>query len=199
MSAVETLKRCTKCGEDKPRSEFHKRSASKDGLFPHCKSCWLERCRRFHAENRDVVNARVAVYAKANPKKIKAKAKRQYEENKEHVLARHAAWRKANPDYHKDRDRREYDANPERWRRASAKYRATLKGNGHEPYQRIDIYDRDEGVCHLCGGFVEWDDFSIDHVIPISKGGPDTPANVATSHLLCNLSRGAKPLNRGGQ
>lgn len=35
---------------------------------------------------------------------------------------------------------------------------------------------------------------SIDHVIPISEGGPHTYANVRIAHLACNVARG----NRGG-
>ena len=32
-------KSCRKCGETKPRSEFHRRAASKDGLQFYCKAC----------------------------------------------------------------------------------------------------------------------------------------------------------------
>lgn len=30
---------------------------------------------------------------------------------------------------------------------------------------------------------------SLDHVIPLNKGGPHTLANVATAHLRCNISK----------
>lgn len=33
------MKRCTKCGEEKPKSEFWKRKKYKDGLAYHCKQC----------------------------------------------------------------------------------------------------------------------------------------------------------------
>lgn len=33
------MKVCTECGETKPRSEFHKRAASSDGLQFVCKPC----------------------------------------------------------------------------------------------------------------------------------------------------------------
>lgn len=33
------LKECSKCGEEKPRSEFHRRSSVGDGLSSHCKDC----------------------------------------------------------------------------------------------------------------------------------------------------------------
>ena len=31
---------------------------------------------------------------------------------------------------------------------------------------------------------------SVDHVVPLSRGGDDTLANVKLSHLTCNLSKG---------
>jgi hypothetical protein len=38
MTKVETRK-CTKCGKEKPTSEFYKHAAAKDGLYCHCKIC----------------------------------------------------------------------------------------------------------------------------------------------------------------
>lgn len=38
----ERLKRCRKCGEMKPLTEFHRRSEAKDGLQSWCKVCALE-------------------------------------------------------------------------------------------------------------------------------------------------------------
>jgi 5-methylcytosine-specific restriction endonuclease McrA len=30
----------------------------------------------------------------------------------------------------------------------------------------------------------------LDHVIPLSKGGNDTPDNVRTTHAKCNMAKG---------
>lgn len=50
-------------------------------------------------------------------------------------------------------------------------------------------------VCYLCGnGIVARSEAWVDHVIPQSKGGPDTAENVRWSHGLCNTRRGNKPL-----
>lgn len=194
-----TLKRCGECQIAKPITEFYAWKVSDDGLTRECKPCRRERGRAYYAQDKERIAERDRIRRERDPEHFKEKARRDYEKNRESILARHAAWREENPEYHRDRYRQEYDTDPERFRRATAKYRALAKGNGHEPYDRLGIYDRDQGICHICDEFVEWDDFSIDHIIPISKGGPDTPANVATSHLRCNLSRGNRPLNRGGQ
>ncbi|AAN12841.1 endonuclease VII [Mycobacterium phage Omega] len=49
-----SLKRCSACGELKPRDCFHRRSSSKDGLVGRCKDCVSAYCRRWY-ENRETV------------------------------------------------------------------------------------------------------------------------------------------------
>ena len=46
--------------------------------------------------------------------------------------------------------------------------------------------------CHLCGlkGAT-----TADHLIPRSKGGPDTIENLRPAHLGCNSSRGDRDLS----
>jgi hypothetical protein len=46
-SASDDLKRCTKCGEEKPRAEFSRDRSRKDGRYPQCKAC----VREWHQEN----------------------------------------------------------------------------------------------------------------------------------------------------
>lgn len=58
------------------------------------------------------------------------------------------------------------------------------------------LYRRDSGVCYLCGGKCDWNDKqgnivgasypSIDHMIPISRGGFHTWGNVRLAHFKCN-------------
>lgn len=39
MYPHDTTKRCTRCGDEKPLSEFHKSAATLDGFVPKCKAC----------------------------------------------------------------------------------------------------------------------------------------------------------------
>ena len=36
---MDTYKKCSKCGVEKPTSEYYKDKRKKDGLYPHCKAC----------------------------------------------------------------------------------------------------------------------------------------------------------------
>lgn len=65
----------------------------------------------------------------------------------------------------------------------------------------LDIYERDGWRCHICHRPILRDKAwphprsrSIDHLIPLTRGGNHEPANVKAACLRCNLSKG----NRGG-
>ena len=52
------------------------------------------------------------------------------------------------------------------------------------------IYTRDEGVCHLCGELTPRREATLDHVVPLSKGGSDHHTNLRLAHRSCNSGRG---------
>ena len=52
--------------------------------------------------------------------------------------------------------------------------------------ERRDIYIRDKGTCGICGRFVPPDCFTIDHIIPISKGGTYDYDNLQCCCKKCN-------------
>ena len=61
------------------------------------------------------------------------------------------------------------------------------------------LYRRDSGVCYLCGKKCDWNDKtdksvgpaypSIDHMIPIAKGGLHAWTNVKLAHFECNWKK----------
>lgn len=68
------------------------------------------------------------------------------------------------------------------------------------------LYNRDDGICGICGEKCDWSDHqyrgryfiagknypSIDHIIPLSKGGKHSWENVQLAHFSCNSAKGAK-------
>lgn len=74
-------------------------------------------------------------------------------------------------------------------RRAKARRRQVI----HEPYTMAEIAQRDDYLCGLCGRMVPMDLWvpdpdapTIDHILPIARGGQDTVANVQLAHFMCN-------------
>ena len=61
-----------------------------------------------------------------------------------------------------------------------------------------DLLMRDGSLCQICGELMDWQTgrhrkrVSLDHIIPISKGGSHTMGNVRLVHLSCNSRKGDK-------
>lgn len=47
----------------------------------------------------------------------------------------------------------------------------TPKRRSFTKEERIKIYRKTKGHCYLCGDFVDFDSYEIEHKVPISKGG----------------------------
>lgn len=64
------------------------------------------------------------------------------------------------------------------------------------------LYERDGGICQICGEPCDWDDKewgcmgptypSIDHIVPRAKGGDHFWSNVQLAHFICNSKKGAR-------
>ena len=75
VKVEEGFKRCSKCGEIKPISEFYKRKSSKDGLQNNCKDCAKAVRKEHYQTHRDTILKKKAEYDS---------------KNKEHIAAYHA-------------------------------------------------------------------------------------------------------------
>lgn len=121
-------------------------------------------------------------WAARNAERITEKKRKDYAAQKEWIRCRLAQFRRDNPDQTRETQKR-----------YGAKRRARIAGIEYEPIDRRAIYLRDHQRCWICKRYVRWTDFSLDHVVPISKGGAHVASNLKTSHLDCNRRRG----NRG--
>jgi len=92
-------------------------------------------------------------------------------------------------------------ANPSRTTEYANKRRAIKEASFIEEVDRQIVTIRDQGICQIgeCGLPVDpnlrWPhpmSISIDHIIPLSKGGEHSYKNVQLSHLTCNWKKGIK-------
>jgi 5-methylcytosine-specific restriction endonuclease McrA len=65
-------------------------------------------------------------------------------------------------------------------------------------FSRGNIYLRDHNRCQYCGRKFPSSELSLDHVIPISRGGKSTWDNVVCACLPCNVKKGNKLLSECG-
>ena len=52
--------------------------------------------------------------------------------------------------------------------------------------ERLIIYNKNKGRCAICGQFVPYDKFTVDHIIPLSKGGTNDLKNLQCACKTCN-------------
>ena len=52
------------------------------------------------------------------------------------------------------------------------------------------VFKRDRGICARCGDWVQPKHASMDHILPLSRGGTHTWGNIQLMHLICNLRKG---------
>lgn len=190
---MNTVKKCSKCCLLKTLDEFYVNRQAKDGLDHRCKSCG-----RAYTTAR---YRRKAQPRKRNPPgqfkhgahgyKVKGcrcsvcnEARRVYDQK----------WRLNNPD--KIKARRQRFEETHRTHRASytRNYRArkTKAAGTATPQQvkdRIAFYGE---RCYLCRQPYQ----DIDHVIPLSRGGSNWPANLRPICKKCNGTKWAFPLKQ---
>ena len=105
------------------------------------------------------------------------------EANAETVRARSSAWIKANPAAHRDNRRR-------------TKYKRREAAVEGVPVTRSLIEARFEywgNRCYLCG--TDSVPMTVDHVIAISRGGLDVPANIRPACMPCNFAKRDRALS----
>ena len=93
-----------------------------------------------------------------------------------------------------------------KYRSGNHRHRARQYGVEYEPGITLrKVYEKDGGICYLCGQSTDWDDIresgegyaagpsypTIDHVVPMSKGGSHTWNNVRLACHRCNSCKGA--------
>lgn len=106
------------------------------------------------------------------------------------AVARVRAWRKANPEKSKAARRAAYARAPWKWLFHGRNRRAKLAGAAGN-HSRSEILDRLKEQCGLCAYCLRsmGDDFEVEHVTPISRGGSNDIDNIVLACPGCNNSK----------
>lgn len=186
-------KTCTDCKETKPLEDFGPEKRGKHGRRSKCRPCMRERTQTYEArpEVAQRKKERREQWYRDNPDYNR----KYYEENRERVQELNRQWKIANPDYMPEYLAKylpEYAQRPE-VREANRiksinRYRGLV---GKLPKDCMDILVKKYGERCMnpdCDG----DDsiLTIDHVIPVSRGGSNTMDNVQILCYTCNRRKG---------
>lgn len=153
------MKTCSRCERRLPLDAFYRSKDGRQGRQNYCKRCTVEVQRERYA---DPVKRTT----------ILAQGQRSRERNREAVSTRIARWR---------------EENPEAQRVWTAHHRATRAGvvSTLTRDEWLEILKRFRWCCAYCDGPFE----SLDHVVPLSRGGANTADNVVPACLSCNSAK----------
>lgn len=184
-----------------------------------CLAAVREYNRAWRERNRDKHNARSKAWRENNIDKANASAAASRAKNKDAARERGRKWHEANKEKANARSKQWHHDNKERVRAYQHEYRTTrdkeaarirnvrynndrrsrLREAFVESVDPQAVYARDNWICHICSQQVDSTlrhpnlmRASLDHVVPISKGGKHSYENCACSHVLCNSTKGNK-------
>jgi 5-methylcytosine-specific restriction endonuclease McrA len=212
MDNVSVLKKCPQCDQSFSATieHFQRHKQTKDGLSCWCKRCFARKQRDYRAglspeklarkkqqdrqwrqANKARRKAQNAARYQANIAKIKQQKSAWYQANKERINAQIARWIDANKEYVNARAAAWKKANPEKHQLAQARRRArkaSAPRNDLTAVQWKAIKAHYAYCCVYCGKKSQR--LTMDHIIPLSKGGAHTVSNVVPACASCNAKKG---------
>lgn len=202
-TATPTEKPCTKCGETKPLTDYYRYARSKDGRKSHCRPCTAEYDRHNYRRRRDErLQQRRTEFSGGHAMKQCPSCRRRlpwtmFQKDIRTTSGYRSNCRTCVAEMQRDYYAKKRRDDPAYWVRRHN----LLAGAKQEPYTRESIFARDGWTCGICDDPIDRDlrapdpkSASIDHIVPLSRGGDDTPANVQASHFGCNSAKGNRSL-----
>lgn len=183
MSNFFGIRRCAKCDLLKPVEQFPVRKG-RPSPHPECLSCHNIRWHENGERNRAVARGRY----RRDPERHKAVSEAARQRRLPLDLARKRAYGRAHRKEAVEAVKR-YCSKPHG--------KANRRLNGHRRRAReaeafvedVDIEHllaMQDWVCHICEQHIAVGDESLDHVIPLAKGGKHAESNCLAAHRNCN-------------
>ena len=163
---------CNKCLRNLPKQNFAKASNTARGYQYKCKSC----ASKYHA---------------INIEKIKTNKRKYYLLNRDYILKKSLQWQKDNADKVIAKNKAWAERNPEKRLERTQRRRTKLRGNLAYSVTKKELKKLYSSPCAYCKSNEK---ISIDHVIPIARGGTHSIGNILPACSKCNSSKGAKTI-----
>ncbi len=196
--AVDGWKVCTKCDKRKPVGEFNRNKRRLDGLHCQCKTCTRTANRAYRATESGratirAVNRRFATSEKG--RRIAQRAGRRYRRTeKGRATGRRIAKRYQRTEKGRTTNRRYRRS--EKGKTVVARRRALEEGTISDvTLESWEFLLAEHPVCNYCGHEFEVEGpfkRTLEHIIPVNRGGATTLKNLVYACSRCNSQKGDK-------
>ncbi len=184
-------RRCSKCQQPKDLAEFRRHKRGKNGRSADCNTCHSSQNHLYYLDNKDKYRIWRQNYKEQHTEAVRQQTLDWRKSHPERVRQIQTTWRRNNKALQQALIAAWTKAHPEKGAEKTSRYRARKRHAPRvEAIDRALIFLRDQWICQLCHRKVQPEKASIDHVIPLSKGGEHTYRNLVLVHRLCNSSKG---------
>jgi len=186
------VKTCSKCKKELSADYFHRFCHSSDGLSAWCKSCKKQYHKEWESKNREKCNLYRKEWLKNNKNYYKLYFRKWSSQNRNKTREWARIYRENHSYECRERIKLWGLNNPDKLYKYDLRRRSRKKNAFVEDVDRFIVLENYNQLCGICGGPVNSNNFHVDHIIPISKGGEHSYKNTQPAHLKCNLVKGDK-------
>lgn len=190
---------CRVCRVPKGEDEYYRRKGG--AIRPICRSCQAEKSSRYYEQNRYRILSGekikywgepgirekklegMAGYREQNRISLVQKAVEYQRQHPKEAKERRNRWEESHPSW-----RKEYQKRPERklYRRLWEHNRRAQLGSKMSANVFYYVISRDESKCQYCRKPLAEEEITLDHIIPVSRGGTNDSDNLCVACRSCN-------------
>jgi 5-methylcytosine-specific restriction endonuclease McrA len=197
-------KSCSICKVKKEIVLFAKDSRTKSGFAARCKQCDAQASRdyaknnkekrknyrkKYYEENKEIIKKQQQEYRKTCNRSEENKVYRL--KNKKHLSIKAKQYREKNKEKIKEKSKDYYKKNKEKFFWHNAKRRSILR---KASIYTITKKEKKRILMSSCFACFTTENITIDHVIPLSRGGGHRIGNLIPLCMACNRSKKNKTL-----